>query len=91
MRSCSSLARANSGRRKVLVAIHSGGGGYAGYMTSAGVTLIADGSEAADERLRLCLTNDTATGVMRYADAGYQESLDETARGNIGYLRLPPQ
>ncbi|MEA2857298.1 MAG: urocanate hydratase, partial [Methylobacteriaceae bacterium] len=39
-----------------LVAIHSGGGGYSGYMTSAGVTLIADGSEAAASRLTLALT-----------------------------------
>lgn len=84
-------ALVNCASQADLVAIHSGGGGYAGYMTSAGVTLIADGSDAADERLRLCLTNDTATGVMRYADAGYQESLDETARSNIGYLRLSPQ
>ena len=84
-------ALVNCASQADLVAIHSGGGGYSGYMTSAGVTLIADGSEAADERLRLCLTNDTATGVMRYADAGYQESLDETARSNIGYFRLPPQ
>jgi urocanate hydratase len=84
-------ALVNCASQADLVAIHSGGGGYAGYMTSAGVTLIADGSEAADERLRLCLTNDTATGVMRYADAGYQESLDETVRSNIGYLPLPPQ
>src|SRR6516225_10706167 len=74
-----------------LVAIHSGGGGYSGYMTSAGVTLIADGSEAADERLRLSLTNDTATGVMRYADAGYEESLDEIASSNIDYLPLSSQ
>ena len=60
-----------------LVAIHSGGGGYAGYMTSAGVTLIADGTEAADERLSHALTNDTSLGVMRYADAGYEDSWDE--------------
>jgi urocanate hydratase len=82
-------ALVNCASQADLVAIHSGGGGYAGYMTSAGVTLIADGSYAADERLHLSLTNDTATGVMRYADAGYEESLDEIARGNINYLRLP--
>ena len=81
-------ALVNCASQADLVAIHSGGGGYAGYMTSAGVTLIADGSDAADERLRLCLTNDTATGVMRYADAGYEESLDEIASSNIHYLRL---
>lgn len=66
-----------------LVAIHSGGGGYAGYMTSAGVTVIADGTEAADERLRLALTNDTTLGVLRYADAGYPEALDEVAAKGI--------
>ena len=42
-----------------LVAIHSGGGGYSGYMTSAGVTVIADGTSEAEQRLRLALTNDT--------------------------------
>src|SRR5215472_15082835 len=84
-------ALVNCASQADLVAIHSGGGGYAGYMTSAGVTLIADGSDAADERLRLCLTNDTATGVMRYADAGYEESLDEIASSNIDYLPLSPR
>lgn len=69
-----------------LVAIHSGGGGYSGYMTSAGVTVVADGSEAADRRLQLSLTNDTASGVLRYADAGYPEALNEVARKNIGRI-----
>jgi urocanate hydratase len=84
-------ALVNCASQADLVAIHSGGGGYAGYMTSAGVTLIADGSDAAEERLRLSLTNDTALGVMRYADAGYDESFDEIARKNINHFRLPPQ
>jgi len=81
-------ALVNCASQADLVAIHSGGGGYSGYMTSSGVTLIADGSAAADERLRLSLTNDTATGVMRYADAGYEESFDEIARGDIDHFRL---
>lgn len=71
-----------------LVAIHSGGGGYAGYMTSAGVTTIADGSSEADERLSLTLTNDTSLGVMRYADAGYSESFNEIQKSNIPYINL---
>jgi len=69
-----------------LVAIHSGGGGYSGYMTSAGVTVTADGSAAADQRLQLSMTNDTASGVLRYADAGYEEALDEVARKQIGRI-----
>jgi urocanate hydratase len=71
-----------------LVAIHSGGGGYSGYMTSAGITLIADGTQAAKERLQLALTNDTTTGIMRYADAGYDESFDEIAKAGINHFRL---
>jgi urocanate hydratase len=74
-----------------LVAIHSGGGGYSGYMTSSGVTLIADGSDAAAERLSLSLTNDTTTGVMRYADAGYEDALDEARQKNINYFQLAPR
>lgn len=71
-----------------LVAIHSGGGGYSGYMTSSGVTTVADGSEAAAQRLQLVMTNDTSVGVMRYADAGYAESLDEVARKSLPYIPL---
>jgi urocanate hydratase len=57
-------------------------------MTSAGLTVIADGSERADERLGLSLTNDTALGVMRYADAGYPEALDEVERKGLRHIRL---
>ena len=77
---CSSMAD--------LVAVHSGGGGYAGYMTSAGVTVVADGTEAADERLQHALTNDTALGVMRYADAGYEESFETISAKDIPYIRV---
>jgi len=73
---CSSMAD--------LVAIHSGGGGYAGYMTSAGVTLIADGTPAADERLEHALTNDTSLGILRYADAGYESAVEAARRSNVG-------
>jgi urocanate hydratase len=77
---CSSMAD--------LVAIHSGGGGYAGYMTSAGVTLIADGTPAANERLSHALTNDTSLGVMRYADAGYAEARDEARIAQLRWFDL---
>ena len=71
-----------------LVVVHSGGGGYAGYMTSAGVTVVADGTRGGDERLEHALTNDTALGVMRYADAGYEESMAEIAAKGIGHIRV---
>lgn len=75
MLNCSSMAD--------LVAIHSGGGGYAGYMTSAGATVVADGTKAAALRLQTALLNDTGLGVLRYADAGYEESLDEVKQKGI--------
>jgi urocanate hydratase len=65
-----------------LVAIHSGGGGYAGYMTSSGVTLVADGTPEADLRLTHTLDADTGLGVLRYADAGY--TLARTAAREAG-------
>jgi urocanate hydratase len=77
---CSSMAD--------LVAIHSGGGGYSGYMTSAGLTVVADGTPQSDERLCLSMTNDTTTGVLRYADAGYPDALDEVERKSLPHLRL---
>ncbi|QMV03726.1 urocanate hydratase [Devosia sp. D6-9] len=71
-----------------LVAIHSGGGGYAGYMTSAGVTTIADGTPEGAQRLLHVQTNDTSLGVMRYADAGYEESFDEIEKKGIPHIDL---
>jgi len=67
-----------------LVAIHSGGGGYAGYMISAGSTVVADGSAAADRRLATALTNDTGIGVLRFADAGYDEAIETAAQAGLG-------
>jgi len=72
-----------------LVAIHGGGGGYAGYYQSAGVTVVADGTEAAAARLDATLTGDTGIGVLRYADAGYEEAA-RTARAS-GLRSLQPE
>ena len=69
-----------------LVVIHSGGGGYAGYMTSAGVTIIADGTEKAAERLEHSITNDTSLGIIRYVDAGYDEAIEAAETAG---LKLP--
>ncbi|NJO05084.1 MAG: urocanate hydratase [Chloroflexaceae bacterium] len=71
-----------------LVAIHSGGGGYAGYMTSSGVTLIADGSSEADYRLEHVLNADTGIGVLRYADAGYTIAQDMARTSGLDALNL---
>ena len=57
-----------------LVAVHAGGGGYSGFMQSAGVSVVADGTAEAASRLRRTLDTDTGLGVIRYAEAGYEEA-----------------
>ena len=63
------------------VSLHHGGGVGMGFSQHAGVVIVADGSEAAREKLKRVLWNDPASGVMRHADAGYGIAL-ETARAN---------
>jgi urocanate hydratase len=58
------------------VSVHHGGGVGIGYSLHAGMVVVADGTEDAAERLRRVLTTDPGTGVMRHADAGYQEAVD---------------
>jgi urocanate hydratase len=53
------------------MSFHHGGGVGMGYSQHSGLVAVADGSEEAQTRLRLCLTNDPAMGVIRHADAGY--------------------
>ncbi|MGH3136701.1 MAG: urocanate hydratase [Gaiellaceae bacterium] len=61
------------------VSVHHGGGVGIGNSIHAGMVVVADGSDAAAERLERVLTTDPGTGVMRHADAGYEEAL-ATAR-----------
>jgi urocanate hydratase len=58
------------------VSFHHGGGVGIGYSLHAGMVVVADGTEAAAERLRRVLTTDPGTGVMRHADAGYERAVD---------------
>jgi urocanate hydratase len=52
------------------------------------MVVVADGTGDAAERLERVLTTDPGTGVIRHADAGYEEAL-ETARERG--IRLPGQ
>jgi urocanate hydratase len=53
------------------VSLHHGGGVGMGYSIHAGMVIVADGSEDAENRLRRVLRNDPGIGVIRHADAGY--------------------
>jgi urocanate hydratase len=58
------------------VSFHHGGGVGMGYAQHAGLVIVCDGTEAADKRIARVLWNDPATGVMRHADAGYDDAVD---------------
>jgi urocanate hydratase len=68
------------------VSVHHGGGVGIGYSIHAGMVVVADGSENAAARLERVLTTDPGTGVMRHADAGYEEALAVAADRGV---RLP--
>jgi urocanate hydratase len=57
------------------VSFHHGGGVGIGYSLHAGMVAVADGSDEAEQRLKMVLTSDPATGVIRHVDAGYDEAV----------------
>jgi urocanate hydratase len=57
------------------VSIHHGGGVGIGYAIHAGMVCVADGTATASRRLERVLTADPGSGVMRHADAGYDEAV----------------
>jgi urocanate hydratase len=58
------------------VSFHHGGGVGMGYSLHAGMVIVADGTDDAEERLRRVLFNDPAMGVIRHADAGYDIAIE---------------
>jgi len=69
-----------------LVAIHNGGGVGIGYSTHAGLLVVADGTEEADEKIQRVLTADPGTGIIRHADAGYRSAVAVARKRKI---RMP--
>jgi urocanate hydratase len=57
------------------VSFHHGGGVGIGYSLHAGQVIVADGTAAAAKRLERVLTSDPAMGILRHADAGYEEAI----------------
>jgi len=65
------------------VSLHHGGGVGMGYSQHSGVVIVADGTEAAAKRLARVLVNDSGSGVMRHADAGYESAIDTAKRQGL--------
>jgi urocanate hydratase len=68
------------------VSLHHGGGVGMGYSQHSGMVIVADGTDAAAERLARVLVNDCGSGVMRHADAGYELAIATAKKQG---LKLP--
>ncbi|SFJ85293.1 urocanate hydratase [Thermoflavimicrobium dichotomicum] len=61
------------------VSVHHGGGVGMGYSLHAGMVIVADGTKEAEKRLERVLTTDPGMGIVRHADAGYEQAV-QTAK-----------
>jgi urocanate hydratase len=68
------------------VSLHHGGGVGMGYSQHAGMVIVCDGTDDAAQRIGRVLWNDPASGVMRHADAGYENAVACAKRNG---LKLP--
>jgi urocanate hydratase len=67
------------------VSVHHGGGVGIGYSIHAGQVSVADGSDDADWRLAHVLKSDPGIGVLRHADAGYEEAMDTVSSSDLDW------
>jgi len=65
------------------VSFHHGGGVGIGYSQHAGQVIVADGTPEAARRLERVLTTDPGLGIVRHADAGYEQAIDAAKRHGI--------
>jgi len=65
------------------VSVHHGGGVGIGYSIHAGMVVVADGTDSARERLQRVLTSDPGMGIIRHADAGYDQAIDAARRHGV--------
>jgi len=65
------------------VAIHNGGGVGIGLSTHAGMVVICDGSKETDERIKRVFKTDPGLGIVRHADAGYEEAIKNAKKFGI--------
>jgi urocanate hydratase len=65
------------------VSIHQGGGVGMGYSIHAGQVIVADGTPDMAKRISRVLSNDPGIGVIRHADAGYNDAINNADRWDI--------
>ncbi len=65
------------------VSVHHGGGVGIGNSIHAGMVVVADGSKEAEARLQRVLTYDPGMGIIRHADAGYDQAIENAKKWNV--------
>ena len=65
------------------VSVHHGGGVGIGYSLHAGQVIVADGTPEAAARIERVLTTDPGMGIIRHADAGYEEAIDFAEKNSV--------
>jgi len=76
-------ALVNTASGATWVSLHHGGGVGMGYSIHSGQVIVADGSEDMAERIKKVLTNDPGLGVIRHADAGYNDAIKNAESWSI--------
>jgi urocanate hydratase len=71
------------------VSVHHGGGVGIGNSIHAGMVVVADGTDEAAERLERVLATDPGIGVLRHADAGYEEAVSAAREHGLGLFSGP--
>ncbi|WP_423406968.1 urocanate hydratase [Heyndrickxia sp. MSNUG] len=71
------------------ISVHHGGGVGMGYSLHAGMVVVADGTDLAEERLTRVLTTDPGMGVVRHVDAGYEKAIETAKEKGVDIPMLP--
>lgn len=65
------------------VSVHHGGGVGIGKSIHAGMVVVADGTKEAEKRIERVLTYDPGMGIVRHADAGYEQAIENAKKWNV--------
>jgi urocanate hydratase len=76
-------ALVNTASGATWVSFHHGGGVGIGYSLHAGMVVVADGTPRAARCLERVLTSDPGMGVIRHADAGYDEAIQAASERGV--------
>jgi urocanate hydratase len=60
-----------------------------GLSIHAGMVVVADGTKEAEARLMRVLTYDPGMGIIRHADAGYDQAIDNARKQGVKIPMLP--